>query len=113
MGVPDPNLLAVARGDTPADLLLRGGSIVNVFTREVERGNVAICGGRIAGVGDVNGDGHIDFLISQFGFAAFCLGVPQPSAASWAGATTQRLDLTSPGIEGHQANYGNSVASGN
>jgi adenine deaminase len=52
VGFPDPHLLAVALGDTPADLLLRGGSIVNVFTRSVERANVAIAGGRVAGVGD-------------------------------------------------------------
>jgi adenine deaminase len=48
----DPNLLAVARGDRPADLLLRGGRVVNVFTRRVEEANVAICGERVAGVGD-------------------------------------------------------------
>ena len=70
-------------------------------------------GGSVAGVGDINGDGHIDFVISQFGFAALHLGVAQPSATSWSGVSARRLDLTSPGIEGHQANYGNSVASGN
>ena len=44
-------LLEVARGDTPADLLLRNGQVVNVFTGEVERVEVAIAGGRIAGLG--------------------------------------------------------------
>jgi adenine deaminase len=44
-------LLAVARGDAPADLLLRGGQVVNVFTGETVRANVAIKDGRIAGVG--------------------------------------------------------------
>ena len=47
-----PELLAVARGDAPADLLLRGGRVVNVFTGEVEHADVAIGGGAIAGVGD-------------------------------------------------------------
>lgn len=43
-------LLAVARGDAPADLLLRGGQLVNVLTREVYPAEVAIFGGRVAGV---------------------------------------------------------------
>jgi adenine deaminase len=45
-------LLAVARGDAPADLLLRNARVVNVFTAEVEETNVAIAEGRIAGLGD-------------------------------------------------------------
>ncbi|MDP2948219.1 MAG: adenine deaminase C-terminal domain-containing protein, partial [Chloroflexota bacterium] len=44
-------LIAVARGDAPGDLLLANGRIVNVFTSEVEEGDVVVCGGRIAGVG--------------------------------------------------------------
>ncbi len=44
----DPELLAVARGDQPADVLLRGGRIVDVFSRTVTRGDVAIHGDRIA-----------------------------------------------------------------
>src|SRR5258705_5818829 len=48
----DPNLLAVARGDRPADLLLTHGKVVNVFTGRIDRGNVAVYGGRIAGIGD-------------------------------------------------------------
>jgi adenine deaminase len=43
-------LLAVARGDAPADLLLRGGQLVNVLTGEVYPAEIAIQGGRIAGV---------------------------------------------------------------
>lgn len=45
-------LISVARGERPADLILANASVVNTFTGEVETGNVAICGGRIAGVGD-------------------------------------------------------------
>ena len=48
----DPNLLAVARGGAPADLVFANARIVNTFTGEVEEGNVAVYGGRIAGVGD-------------------------------------------------------------
>src|SRR5947209_18869567 len=46
------DLLAVARGDTPADLLLRNTRVVNVFTGEVEAANnIAIAHGHIAGIG--------------------------------------------------------------
>ncbi len=45
-------LIAVARGDIPADLLLADARIVNTFTGEIEEGNVAVFQGRIAGVGD-------------------------------------------------------------
>jgi adenine deaminase len=45
-------LIAVARGEVPADLLLTNARIVNTFTAEIEKGNVAICQGRIAGIGD-------------------------------------------------------------
>jgi adenine deaminase len=51
MARTDPAFLAVARGDAPADLILAGGRVVNVFTRELVEANVAIKGGRIAGVG--------------------------------------------------------------
>lgn len=44
--------VVAARGTGPADLLLAGGHVVNVFTGELERANVAIVGDRIAGVGD-------------------------------------------------------------
>ncbi len=44
-------LLAYARGDQPADLLLAGGQLVNVFSGEVYSADVAIAGGVIVGVG--------------------------------------------------------------
>jgi adenine deaminase len=47
-----PRLLAVARGEVPADLVLRGGRVVDVFTGEVREAEVAISGGWIAGVGE-------------------------------------------------------------
>ncbi|MDQ3707193.1 MAG: adenine deaminase [Chloroflexota bacterium] len=43
-------LLAVARGDAPADLVLTGGQLVNVFTGEIYPAEVAIVGDRVAGV---------------------------------------------------------------
>jgi adenine deaminase len=44
-------LIAVARGDAPGDLLLANTRIVNVFTSEVEEGDVVLFEGRIAGIG--------------------------------------------------------------
>ena len=45
-------LISVARGEIPADLLLKNARIVNTFIGEIEQANVAIYGDRIAGVGD-------------------------------------------------------------
>lgn len=45
-------LVRVARGEVPADLLLTNGQIVNVFTGELQTGNVAIWKDRIVGIGD-------------------------------------------------------------
>ena len=45
-------LIAVARGEAPADTVLANARVVNVFTGDVEPGNVAIFDGRIAGIGD-------------------------------------------------------------
>ena len=45
-------LISVAKGELPADLLLANAKIINVFTGEIEDSNIAICGDRIAGVGD-------------------------------------------------------------
>ncbi len=41
----------VALGQEPGDLVLRGGQVVNVFTKQVEPANVVIADGWIAGVG--------------------------------------------------------------
>jgi adenine deaminase len=45
-------LISVARGDAPAELVLANARIINTFSGVVEEGNVAVCQGRIAGVGD-------------------------------------------------------------
>ena len=46
-----PELLAVARGDQPADPLLCNGRLVNVLSGEIENADVALYCGRIAGIG--------------------------------------------------------------
>ncbi len=52
VGAINNRLIQAAKGELPADLLLANARIVNVFSGEIEAGNVAICGDRIAGVGD-------------------------------------------------------------
>ena len=47
-------LISVARGEGSADLLLKNACIINTFIGEMEQGNVAIYGDRIAGVGNYN-----------------------------------------------------------
>ncbi|HEX7101017.1 MAG TPA: adenine deaminase, partial [Nitrolancea sp.] len=44
--------LAVAQQREPADLLWRDARLVNVASGEIERVNVAVCDGIVAGVGD-------------------------------------------------------------
>lgn len=46
-------LLAVAKGTRPADLVIQNGKIVNVYSGEIYEGGVAVCGDTIAAVGDV------------------------------------------------------------
>ena len=45
------HLVAVARGDAPADRLIRGARVVNVYSGEIVEANVALAGKRIAYVG--------------------------------------------------------------
>jgi len=45
-------LISVARGETPADLLLKNARIVNTLVGEIEQADVAIYADRIAGIGD-------------------------------------------------------------
>ena len=52
--------LAVARGDEPADLLLRGGRVLSVFTREWLDLDVAVVDGFVAGLGDYDGRETVD-----------------------------------------------------
>jgi len=82
-------LVAVARGDEPADTVLRGGQVVDVFTGEIRHADVAIKDGLVAGVGsydsgkevvDVSGqyvapgfiEGHIHLESSMLAPAEFC-----------------------------------------
>lgn len=55
-------LIACARGDRKADLLLKGGRLVNVLSGRVESVDIAVSGGRIAGFGEYAADAvvHLD-----------------------------------------------------
>jgi adenine deaminase len=52
--------LAVARGDEPADLVIKGGAVLSVFTREWLDVDVAVCDGVVAGLGDYHGREEVD-----------------------------------------------------
>jgi adenine deaminase len=52
--------LAVARGDEPADLVVRGGRVLSVFTREWLEVDVAVVDGVVAGLGDYEGRETVD-----------------------------------------------------
>jgi adenine deaminase len=52
--------LAVARGDEPADLVVRGGRVLSVFTREWLDVDVAVVDGFIAGLGEYDGAETLD-----------------------------------------------------
>lgn len=52
--------IAQARGDEPADLILRGGRVFDLITGEMLTGDVAITGSRIAGIGSYDGARIID-----------------------------------------------------
>jgi adenine deaminase len=88
---PLQHLIEVARGDRPADLLLRHGRLVNVFNGEVEHADIAVAAGYIAALGsrqardvvDLRGrfvapgfiDAHVHVESAMVGPAAFARAV--------------------------------------
>jgi adenine deaminase len=60
MSSPLPRRLAVARGDEPADLVVRGGRVFSVFTREWLETDVAVVDGVVAGLGSYEGAEELD-----------------------------------------------------
>ena len=53
-------LISVARGEKKADLVIKNGKILNVFTKELMSGDIAIFDGYIAGIGSYDGEEVID-----------------------------------------------------
>jgi len=54
------DLIRVARGDAPADLLLKNAKVVNVFTGDVEETHIAIVNSGIVGLGDYQAHEVVD-----------------------------------------------------
>jgi adenine deaminase len=52
MPMKSSRVISVARGESPADLILKNARVINVFTGKIEKSDVAICGEFIAGIGD-------------------------------------------------------------
>ena len=44
-------MIRIAHGDEPADILLKNGKVVNVFTGEIERADLALAASKIVGIG--------------------------------------------------------------
>lgn len=63
-------LLAVSRGDKPADLVIRNAKVVNTLSYEIEEQGVAVFDGIIAGLGEYGAremvDLHGDYLAPAF-----------------------------------------------
>jgi adenine deaminase len=52
--------IAIARGEKKAEIVLKNGQLINVFTGEIYSADVAIHKAHIAGVGDYSGEKEID-----------------------------------------------------
>lgn len=52
--------IAAGRGDVNADLVLKNARVINVFTNEIEKADVAISGGTIVGIGPYSGKHEVD-----------------------------------------------------
>ena len=53
-------IIKIARGDEPADTLLKNGKVLNVFTGEIIETNIAIAHTRIVGLGDYEAQQIVD-----------------------------------------------------
>ena len=83
-------LLSVAKGEAPADLVIRNGKIVNVYSGEIYDGGVAVCGDTIAAVGDVDSP---DRKLSQR-----CTGLSAARRRHFCGSVITHYDTFSPAV---------------
>ncbi|GAC1471158.1 MAG: adenine deaminase [Chloroflexota bacterium] len=65
--------VAVARGDAEPDLVLKGGTVLSVFTGELFGADVAIADGHVVGVGSYDG-ARVDDVSGQFVLPGFIDG---------------------------------------
>src|SRR5260221_6699167 len=56
----NPRWMAVARGDEPADLVVTGGKVLSVFTKEWLEVDVAIVDRHVVGLGHYDGGERLD-----------------------------------------------------
>lgn len=56
----DLNIIKIAKGDEPADIVLKNGNIINVFNGKIEKGDIALYKEFIAGIGNYSGKKEID-----------------------------------------------------
>lgn len=78
--------VSVARGEQPADLVIRGGRFVNVFSGEIYETDIAIAEGRTAGLGRYEGKETFDasgcfvtpgFIDAHIHLESSCVTVPE------------------------------------
>lgn len=60
------DLVSVAMGERPADMILKNSRIINVFTGQIETGDVAMFNGRIAGIGRYDNSENIIDLKGKY-----------------------------------------------
>ena len=53
-------LILTASGQIPAETVIKNCKVFNVFTGEFIQGDIALCGGQIAGVGSYSGETEVD-----------------------------------------------------
>ena len=53
-------LILTAKGAVEADVVIKNCKVVNVFTGEIQEGDIAISGDQIAGVGQYQGKVEVD-----------------------------------------------------
>jgi adenine deaminase len=58
--VPSKDRIRIASGEGVADLLIKNGRVVNVFSGQIERNDIAIFDGRIVGFGDYRAKKIVD-----------------------------------------------------
>jgi len=89
--------LAAARGEKKADFLLKNGRIVDVFSGEIFKGDIAVSGGRILGFGDYQAEQVLDlenriaapgFIDAHVHIESAMVGIPRYAAAVMPRGTT-------------------------
>ena len=53
-------LIDTAAGRIPADTVIKNCQVVNVFSGKIQKGDIALCGDKIAGIGEYQGVKEID-----------------------------------------------------